>query len=304
MPNPPTTPTNTWSVAGRLVDTVTGQPIGGAQIAPTWDLPAVTTGTDGSFSLGAVPNPPSTPYRLSVSNSGFVTRELWVSWERGARSDVTLDLIRDAAPFSMEFYRQFVRGTYDNDGPHPVLRWHESPRFYLRTVDQNGRAVEQSVLAVVRDAIMRAVPLFTGNKLSVAALETGVETRGEAEGWINIDIRRDRSEKQTCGTAFVGANPGVITLMYDTCACGSNKIPSAVVLHEVGHALGFFHVPDTASAMYPFVPGKCPPGNLSAAERYHAAIAYSRSRGNTDPDNDHSSGRFLTPWNPRIFTDR
>jgi hypothetical protein len=185
-----------------------------------------------------------------------------------------------------------------------VLRWNDSPRFYLRTVDQNGKAVEQSVLAVVQDAILRAVPLFTHNKLSVAALETGVETRDAASGWINVDIKRDRKEKQTCGTAFIGANPGTITLNYDVCACGSNKIPGAVVLHEVGHALGFFHVPDNRSAMYPFIPGRCPPGNLSAAEKYHAAIAYSRPRGNTEPDNDPASGRFLAPWNPRILADR
>ena len=52
-------------------------------------------------------------------------------------------------------------------------------------------------------------------------------------------------------------------------------------MHEVGHALGFFHVGDRDSLMFPFIAGDCPAGALSAAESYHAGIAYSRPRGNT-----------------------
>ena len=59
-------------------------------------------------------------------------------------------------------------------------------------------------------------------------------------------------------------------------------------MHEVGHALGFFHVSDRSSVMFPTIPGNCPAGNLSPSERYHAAIAYARPRGNRDPDNDPS----------------
>ena len=76
-------------------------------------------------------------------------------------------------------------------------------------------------------------------------------------------------------------------------------------MHEVGHALGFFHVADTKSVMYPFIPGNCPPGDLSADERYHSAIAYTRPRGNVDPDADPSTGKFLTASaGPRILADR
>jgi hypothetical protein len=42
--------------------------------------------------------------------------------------------------------------------------------------------------------------------------------------------------------------------------------------------------------MYPWAPGNCPAGEATPAERYHAAIAYQRPRGNADPDNDPSSG--------------
>lgn len=302
-PSPPTsTPSNTWSIAGQVIDTVGRQGIGGAQVAPTWDLAAATAASDGSYSLGAVTNPPTTPYRLGVSAAGYVTRELWVQWQRGPRTGVTLDLIRDSPPFSMTFYRQLVRDDYDEPGDlAPVLRWMEPPRFYLRTVDQNGRAIEPEVLAVVREALGRAVPAFTGGRFS-ATIESGTETRPETTGWINVDIVRNPNERRTCGTSFVGRNPGLITLNNDVCSCGSNKVPGALVVHEVGHALGFFHVGDRNSVMFPFLPGNCPSGQLSAAESYHSAIAYSRPRGNADPDVDPPAPAFVTA--PAILVER
>jgi len=277
------------------VDTVGRQPLGDARITPSWDLAAVTTAADGSFSISGPSNPPTNPYRLTISGSNIVSRDLWVGWQSGARTGVAIEAIRNSAPFSMEFYRNFVRGTFDQpNAPFAVLRWMDSPRFYVKTIDQNGRPVEPEVLQVVRDAIGRAVAAFTAGRLSVAALEMGTETRPEAVGWIMVNIRRDPNERSTCGFANIGSNPGSITLNNDVCSCGSNKIPGALVLHEVGHALGFFHVPDRNSVMYPFLPGNCPAGQLSAAEQYHAAIAYARPRGNLDPDNDPSSTRALT----------
>ncbi len=302
---PPTTPTNTWSVAGRVVDTIGQQPISDAQVAPSWDLAATATGPDGSYKLGAVANPNTNPYKVTVSGTNLISHDIWIGWQRGDRNDVTLDAIRNVAPFSMDFYRQMVRGTYDQPGaPWPVLRWQVSPRFYLKTVDQNGRPIEPEVLQVVRDGLLRAVPAFTGGRLT-GTLESGTESRPQADGWVNVDIVRDPNERSTCGRAFIGANPGSITLYNDVCSCGSVKIPGATAMHEVGHVLGFFHVPDNRSVMYPYIPGNCPPGDLSANEKFHGALAYSRPRGNTDPDNDPSSGGLLTGSSfPRILADR
>jgi hypothetical protein len=264
-------------------------------LAPGWSLASVTADGDGNYRIGDVANPPSTPYPVSVSAPGMISRDTWITWARGPRTGVDLDLIRNAAPFSLDFYKQFVRGTYDQPGaPWPVLRWMTAPSFYVKTIDQNGRPSEPEVMTRVLEAIRRAVPAFTGGLYNVAALVTGSDSRAAAPNWINVDIQRDPNERSVCGRAVVGANPGTITLNDDVCSCGSNKIPGAVTMHEVGHALGYFHVGDRRSVMFPFVAGDCPSGALSPAESYHAHVAYSRPRGNTDPDHDPSSGPTLT----------
>ena len=296
----PTTPTPApatplWSITGTVTDTTSRAAIVGATITPSWSLAAVTTGAAADFSLGSTTaNPPTTPYDLSVSANGYLTRKQWVTWQSGARSGIGLDLIRNASPFSLDFYGQFVRGNFDQSGaPWPVLRWNAAPNFYVKTVDQTGRAIEPEVLTVVLSSLARAVPIYTGGVYGAAAIESGTTDRAAAANWINVNILRDASQRTICGSSKIGANPGEITLYDDVCSCGSVKIPGAVVLHEVGHAMGFFHVSDRNSVMYPTLPGNCPVGEPSANERVHATVAYSRPRGNTDSDNDPTSGAKL-----------
>lgn len=306
MPAPPapSTPTYTWSAEGQIVALGSAEGVGSAVVTPGWSLPAVTADAQGNYQLGDVADPPSTPYPVTLSAAGMISHDVWITWARGPRTGVNLDMIRDAAPFSLEFYRQFVRDTYDNSpgSPWRLLRWTSAPSFYVRTVDQNGRAVEPEVVAVTIDALRRGVPAFTAGRYSAAVIESGTDERPEATDWINVNFRRE-GRRGPCGTSFVGRNPGVITLYLEACDCGSIKVAGETTLHEVGHAMGFFHVGDRRSVMYPMLGSGCPAGALSAAEIYHAAIAYSRPRGNTDPDRDPSSMPTLTgtmlgshPW--------
>jgi len=292
----PTGPSNNnssyrWSIAGSVVDTAGHQTVSGATVKPAWNLAQVVTNGDGGYLLGSNGVMPANPSKLTVSADGFVTREQWVTVQAQQRTDVTLDLIRNSAPFSMDFYRQLARGSYDQDGgPYALLRWSQAPKFYLKTTDQLNRSIASEVIATIRDAVTRAVPLWTGGQYT-AYVESGSDVRLSTPGWINIEITSDPGERVTCGQSYIGRDPGEINLNINpVCSCGAVKIPGLVVVHEVGHALGFFHVSDQKSIMYPRAPGNCPLGDLSADERYHAAIAYQRPRGNLEPDNDPATG--------------
>lgn len=104
---------------------------------------------------------------------------------------------------------------------------------------------------------------FTGGRIGVAQLETGADTRALAA--ITVNIRPD---------------PG-----SDACGCGSYKIRARTIAHEVGHALGVWHIAGSRGVMTGSAAG-CPPAEYSPEELHHGAIAYQRAVGNLDPDAD------------------
>jgi hypothetical protein len=264
-PTAPPTP-QTTTIAGTITDTVTGAVVG-------------------SFSRTAT----SLPAQVTVSAPGYITRETWVQ-----TASPRVDLFPENG-FDLRFYRQFARDDLDHLGGamfmYPLLVLREAPAFYLEVEGAKGVTVDKArqLEAVAR----RIVPLITGGRFQVTRWETGPTPREPQPGWIMIE-RRDDAD--ACGRAFVGRSAGQIWLNND-----SGCRMEATFAHEIGHAFGFFHVDRPGSMMW----GSPDKYRLSASdaptdtERYHAALAYSRQRGNTDIDIDPRTSNVVQA--PRVL---
>lgn len=283
-PPPPAPPVpQTWTLGGPLTDAVTRAPVGGATVSVAGYEPAATNDA-GLWQIQGT-GFPFAPLATTITAPGYITRETRVTWRAGGRQDAALDLVPERPPFSLEFYRQFVRNAYETpETLEPLRRWTANPNFYVNTLNpRTGLPIEPSALNDIMRALHDAVPQVTGGILSVGTIEAAPARRPRRSGYINIEIVYE-PDGGFCGRSFVGIDPGEITLNYDGCpSCGSRKLPPSVVAHEVGHALGFWHVP--RGRMSRFIDG-CGGTGFSDDERLHARIAYSRPPGNLDPDRD------------------
>ena len=235
---------------------------------------------------------PSLPATVTVSAPGHIERTT-----RVGSASATVDLIPTAAPFSSIFYGQLVRNMFESSTPDVVWVLPAAPSLYLQTTGLSSPNIDHLV-AAARDV----VPMMTGKRYSLAALETGADTRPERPGWIVVDVVNEGSNN-ICGRAQIGAISGHIWLNVGEpgCEVRGDRIPAITFRHEIGHALGFFHIDVPNSLMYHSL--NRGDGLPTELEKYHAAIAYTRSRGNRDPDVDAPTSAPLRQADPRLVID-
>jgi hypothetical protein len=273
-PNAPPPPATT-TMTGTVTATNGGTPLAGVAV----DVAGVTTTTDGSgrYTATVPASAALRPWRVTglhvLTRSGYLV---------SSATAADFDAVRtDDGQFDVGFYQQFAR-----DGFQPIQRWTQAPRFYLRTVDQAGRAVDARLLDATQQAIASTVSVWTAGRFGVDAIERGEGTRQGAFGWTTITWDPDTSDP-SCGESPVGDMTGkTMNFYYRTanCQCAGTPFNLNIVRHELGHMLGYYHVSDAQDLMFPRQ--SCPEKAPSARERYHAAIVYSRPNGNTDPDAD------------------
>jgi hypothetical protein len=243
-----------------------------------------TADADGRFTLTAA-NAPAGNLGITVSADGHRPRETVIGFPR--TGDAQIDLVSTGPPFDERFYNQLARDAWQRpEAVYPLFRWSTQMRFYLRTIDETLRPASPEVLATVRAAIAEAVRAFSGGQFE-AIIEEGTEARPQRVGYINVELLQVMPEGDYCGYATsVGGNPSTIKLRVDRCGCGSIKIPADLVIHEVGHAMGLFHVEGDDDLMSTQFYSNCRATRPTARETYHAQLIYARPRGNRDPDRD------------------
>jgi hypothetical protein len=278
-----------WTVSGSLVDTLSGVGIGGATMTFA-DRPPVTTSPVGLWTLQGTGIVSSARMSVSITAPGYLGRESAVLWNTAGRNDVRLDLIEEAAPFTLGYYRELVRnGLETPETLEPLRRWTTTPSFYIDiTNPKSGGTLTPSEVDLIQQVIRDTVPQLTGGLLVAGAIEIGTTRQPERVGFIDV-IFVHEPEGDYCGKAFVGRNPGLITMNFDRCRTSCGAFSPETLAHEIGHAMGFYHtsrndIMNTATRVR-----RCPNTLFSEDERYHARLAYKRPRGSLDIDRDPSS---------------
>src|SRR5262249_48351946 len=117
------------TVSGSLTAYSSGQAVSGATVK----LGSVSAISDSSGAFHLTGTPEAGSGVVTASALGFVFRGVAFNLTP-TKSGVQLDLIRDAAPFSLTFYRQLARNGFEGTSLEALKRWTTNPSFYFQMI--------------------------------------------------------------------------------------------------------------------------------------------------------------------------
>jgi hypothetical protein len=232
---------------------------------------AIATDGSGSFSLvttDAVTRP------LLIAAPGYWTRETSLTGGE-ARAGVLFDLIGEDPAFPRSHYLELARNAHEGPNRHePIRRWTSDPNIYISTRWRDtGQPVAQQSIDFLISEITRIIPQWTAGKLHAGSIVTGEVSRALTKGWINVEFGRSGNWSR------LGEDPGQVQFGSEgTCI-------SFGIVHEFGHALGYWHS-SVKPSMMGGGPTSCVLYDLTPEEALIARVMYSREPGNLEPDKD------------------
>jgi hypothetical protein len=288
IPGPAGPSQTTITVGGRVTTLQTGEPVSNAfiRVRPGGET---HSNASGMFSRVAAPG----ELAVLLSAPEHLIRGLSLIAHESL-TDLAVNMISAAPPFSETYYRDFVRGERDFGRLEPLRRWTQAPRlFYLNRTTDTDDDVPDVVIDAMEELAIQKMPLFTGGQFVPAEMARGPAPPAIQVGWIVVESFSNGipGSPGAGGTAAVGANPGRIRLQFDPqpFSGGTCRFHMAGAFsHELVHALGFYHVSGgwtEANQCLPVLPEAI----------YHARIAYLRPVGNTHPDLDPPFAASLAP---------
>ena len=286
------------ALAGRFTNALTGAAAAGLTLTVDGSG-AVAGDAAGQFNLET--EAPDGRYRVTAAGAGVVSRQTTVTFPGTAP---VISLI--PSTFNMTAFDQMARQFGEPLGV--TKRWTQAPALVIETSLVDPQSVvggipqyppvaseQQLSDAAVNEVVAllsRALPLMTGGTF------TGFASIGRATTPAGGSIEMDRPGTITV-VRYNGLDQlckGFTYFLYDTltlealgsrlflqnCSQLAGAAPlSAVVAHELGHALGFAHVSAAPSVMAATVFS-----DVTDFDRQVGAIVFQRAAGNQAPDVD------------------
>jgi hypothetical protein len=279
-------PGETGTLSGQVVEHLSGTPVAGATVlnGPS----AAVTDASGRFTLNNVAT--SGAVGVVVNASGHVFRRVVFDMTPN-RSGVTIDVIRDAPPFDLLFYRAWARDVLEASSLQATRPWTVDPNFYFKTLlDDVDETVPDETIDRLVGLFANSVLELSGGRRKIGTVERGTSPREPLDGWVNVTFARNLAG--ALGRSTVGGNSATMALVYAPALLstpqnnpyGCEFYLYSIADHEITHTMGFWHTFDVVADSFSG-PG-CTGTGRPERTRIHSAIMYSRPFGNADPDVD------------------
>jgi hypothetical protein len=288
----------TTSLSGTVVGHLDQAPVAGATLIH--GASAAVTNAQGQFTLNGVSS--SGAAGVVVNASGHVFRRVVYNMTPN-RAGVEIDVIRDAPPFDLNFYRAWVRDSLQSTSLQATRPWTVDPNFYFKTLlDDVDESVPDETIDRLVGIFANSIAELSGGRRKIGTVERGTSPREVLDGWVNVTFARNLFG--SLGRSTVGGNSATMALLYAPLLISTPQnnpydcefYMYSIADHEITHTMGYWHTFDTIGDSFSG-PG-CTGTGRPERTRLHSAIMYTRPFGNTDPDVDPASSAQLRAPGP------